>query len=319
VLGGWSCLGRDEDAASLGEAIAEKVGTDRVLAATGCDVEGDRLDLAAAVAAARGADAVVLAVGEHPGMSGEAGARASIGLPGRQRELCEAVLATGRPCAVALFGGRPLDVSFLAGRAGAILAAWFPGTEGARAVADVLLGDAEPRGRLCMGFPRAVGQLPLSYNRFRTGRPRTAGTADYFKHGYQDLSPEPLYGFGHGLSYTTFAYGRFELDRDAIGRGGTVTASVTVTNTGGRPGHELVMLYVADAVGSVVRPVRELKAFRWVALAPGASERVSLPVTEADLRFHDAGMRFVAEPGVFRVFLGGAGEALGTREFRLEG
>jgi beta-glucosidase len=318
VLGGWSCLGEDADALPLAAALAERIGAERVQAATGCDVEGDRLDLGEVAAVVGASDVVVLAVGEHHDMSGEAGARAAIGLPGRQRELCEAVLASGKPCVALLFNGRPMDISFLAERAPAILEAWFPGAEGTQAAADLLFGDAEPRGRLCMSIPRAVGQLPLYYNRFRTGRPRVGNSEDYFKHGYQDLSVEPLYPFGHGLSYTTFAYDGFALDRASIGSGGTVTASVTVTNTGSRGGHELVLVYVCDVVGSVVRPVRELKGFEWVALEPGESARVSIPVTEARLRFHDAALRYVSEPGLFTITLGGAGEALGAREFRLE-
>ncbi len=317
ILGGWSCLGEDADAASLPEALAERLGAHRVLAAAGCGIEGDDLDLAAVERVVSAADRVVLAVGEHPGMSGEAGSRAAIGLPGRQEALCRAVFALGKPCAVVLFNGRPLDLRSVADGAAALLEAWFPGTEGARAAADLLVGDASPRGRLTMGFPRSVGQVPIHYNHFNTGRPRTGGADDYFCSGYQDLPSDPLFPFGFGLSYTQFSYGDLRLDRPVLDPAGCLAVSVPVTNIGSRPGSELVQLYIRDLCGSVVRPVRELKGFQWVDLAPGETTEVTFAITEPMLRFHGADLRYASEPGRFLALVGSDSLHLQEKEFVL--
>jgi len=314
LLGGWSCNGEAADCTSLADALSAVLGADRVTTVTACDLwKDDRLDLTEALAAVAGADAVVLAVGEHPGMSGEAASKADIGLPGRQRELCDAILSTGVPCAVVLFSGRPLAIPELAAKAPAILAAWFPGTVAGEAVADVLFGDREPEGRLSMSFPAAVGQIPVYHDSLPTGRPRINPT-DYFQSGYHDLPNEPLFPFGHGLSYTTFAYGTPSIDRDVLIPGGgaasSVEVSVDVTNTGERTGRELVQLYVRDLVASVSRPVKELKGFQPVTLAPGETARVSFTIDEPMLRFLDDRKRYVSEPGRFRIWVGSSSARL---------
>ena len=303
VLGSWFGDGRASEAVTLLAGIRAAVPGAAVTYATGCAVkDGGDEGFAAAVKAARAADAVVLALGEAGDMTGEATSRAFLDLPGRQEALAKAVLAAGKPTVVVLLNGRPLTLAALAASAPAILEAWQPGTEGGRAVADVLFGDANPGGKLPITFPRAVGQIPLYYNHKNTGRPPEDD--NHYTSKYQDLPVTPLFAFGHGLSYTTFALSGLTLGAERIRPDGSMPVTVVVENRGTRAGDETVQLYIRRASGSVTRPVRELKGFSRVPLKPGERKEVSFLLTPKELGFYGADMRWSVEPGDVEVFVG---------------
>jgi len=261
--------------------------------------------LAEAVATARQADVIVAALGESSEMSGEASSRTDIGIPAVQQRLLAELLKTGKPVVLVLFTGRPLTLTWEHAHVPAILNAWFGGTETGKAVADVLFGDVNPSGKLPATFPQHVGQLPLYYSHKNTGRPLADGQwFQKFRSNYLDVSNEPLYPFGYGLSYTAFAYGELALSGDTLRRNGTLQVSVDVNNAGDYAGEEVVQLYIRDLVGSVTRPVKELKGFQKIQLAPGQSQRVVFELTEADLKFYNADLEHVAETGEFTVFVG---------------
>ena len=253
------------------------------------------------MAAARQAKVAILVLGERHDMSGEAASRSSLGLPGVQQQLLEAIAATGTPVVLVLMNGRPLILEWAAEHVPAIVETWFLGVEAGNATADVLFGDVNPSGRLPVTFPRSVGQIPLYYNHRNTGRPPAA---EKYTSKYIDVPVTPRYPFGYGLSYTTFSYRDLKLGAARIGPRDTLTVSVTVTNTGTREGTEVVQLYVRDEVASVARPVRELKGFRRVTLKPGEARTVELRLAARDLAFYGLAMRPVLEPGTFRVFVG---------------
>src|SRR6185503_18175791 len=257
---------------------------------------------AAAVAAAKQAKVAILVLGERGDMSGEAARRSDIGLPGVQQQLLEAVAATGTPVVLVLMNGRPLTFEWAVEHVPAIVETWFLGVEAGNATADVLFGDVNPSGRLPVTFPRSLGQVPLYYNHRNTGRPMQP--QNKFSSKYLDVSNDPRYPFGFGLSYTTFAYRDLKLSTARARVSDTVTATVTVANTGTREGTEVVQLYVRDEVGSVSRPVRELKAFQRVTLKPSESRVVTLRVAVKDLWFIGLDLKPVVEPGTFRVFVG---------------
>jgi len=266
----------------------------------------------AAVAAARRADVVLLAIGEPQNYSGEAQSRTQIVVPPAQQALAEAVVATGTPVVVLLKNGRALALTGAVRAANAILVTWFLGSQTGPAIADVVFGDYNPAARLPVSFPQDAGQQPYFYNHPRTGRPELADQPPAFKSRYRDITFDALYPFGHGLSYTTFAYTAPRVKAN-VAWNETIVVSATVTNTGAVPGEEVVQLYVHDRVASRVRPVRELKAFRKIMLAPGASEEVAFELTRRDLAFtHRDGTTFDAEAGTFDVWIAGssaAGEA----------
>src|SRR5262245_26741918 len=257
---------------------------------------------AAAVAAAKQAKVAILVLGERGEMSGEAASRSMIGLPGVQQQLLEAVAATGTPVVLVLMNGRPLTFEWAVANVPAIVETWFLGVEAGNATADVLFGDVNPSGRLPVTFPRVLGQVPLYYNHRNTGRPPDVNNKYTSK--YIDVPVTPRYPFGYGLSYTTFAYSNLKLSATRARATDTITASVTVTNSGGREGTEVVQLYVRDEVATVSRPVRELKAVRRVTLRPAESQTVQLRVAVRDLWFIGLDLKPVVEPGTFRVFVG---------------
>jgi len=259
-------------------------------------------DIADAVQAAERADAVVLVVGEDALMSGEAASRSSLDLPGRQLELVQAVHKTGEPYVVVLMNGRPLTIGWLAENSPAILEAWHPGTQGGPAIADALFGDVNPGGKLPMTFPRTVGQVPIYYNHKNTGRP--FDPKNRFTTGYFDLPITPLFPFGHGLSYTTFKLAGLELSASRIAPGGRLAARVHVENTGSREGDEVVQLYLRARASSLTRPVRELKGFDRVRLAPGEKRWLSFELGPDEIGFVDASGRLAVEPGRFEVWVG---------------
>ena len=256
----------------------------------------------AAVAAARQAKVAILVLGERGDMSGEAASRSALDLPGVQEQLLEAVAATGTPVVLVLMNGRPLILPWASDHVPAIVETWFLGVEAGNATADVLFGDVNPSAKLPVTFPRVLGQIPLYYNHRNTGRPPDVNNKYTSK--YIDVPVTPRYPFGFGLSYTTFGYSTLKLSTPRARVSDTVTAIVTVTNTGSREGTEVVQLYVRDEVASVAPRVRELKAFRRVTLKPGESRAVDLRVAVRDLWFIGLDMKPVVEPGTFRVFVG---------------
>ena len=271
--------------------------------AQGCDTScTSSTGFGAAVSAARASDVTVVVVGEPAADSGEASSRSRIGLPGQQLALVKAIAATGKPYVVVLMNGRPLTISWLAGHAPALLESWFPGTEGGNAVADVLFGAVNPGGKLPMSFPRDVGQIPISYNELPTGRPYDPDNKYTSK--YLDVANTPQYPFGFGLSYTTFALSKLHLSAASIARAGTLTVTADITNTGRRPGDDVVQLYIHDRVASTLQPVRRLDGFQRLSLKPGQSRAVTFKLGPANLGFYDNQGRFTVEPGGFDVYVG---------------
>lgn len=329
MLGPWWGRGEDADAVSLFAGIkAQNPNTTFTEACamvdkdppdlTPADECGSDAGFPAAVAAASAADQVVLALGETRGQSGEAAARSEIDLPGRQQQLIDAIKATGKPFVVVLFNGRPLTLSKVDAAAPAILEAWFPGTEAGNAVADVLFGKVNPGGKLPVSFPRAVGQVPIYYNHEPTGRP--CDIASKYNSRYRDIdSCDPLYPFGFGLSYTTFSVSDLRLSRTTVSKNGSLSASVTVTNTGARAGDQVVQLYINDPVASISQPVRRLRGFERVTLAPGATRTVRFTLDRSDFGYYDNDGRFVVEPGRIDVYAGDSSKADLKKSFSVTG
>ncbi|HEX5831281.1 MAG TPA: glycoside hydrolase family 3 C-terminal domain-containing protein, partial [Gemmatimonadaceae bacterium] len=319
ALGSWAAAGRPEDAVTVLAGIRQAVGgRARVLHARGAPVDSaDTTGFAEAVRIARQADAVVLVLGEHHDMSAEARNRTSLDLPGVQRQLAQAVHATGKPVVAVLMNGRPLAIPWLAEHVPAIVEAWYLGVQTGPAVADVLFGDVNPGGKLPVTFPRTVGQVPLYYNHKNTGRPPRE--EERYTSKYIDAPWTPLFPFGHGLSYTTFTYGAPRLSAAEIGPTDSLVVTVDVTNSGARAGDEVVQLYVRDDAASVTRPVRALRGFRRVPLGAGETRTVRFTLGADDLAFHDQRMRRVVEPGTFTVWVGGSSAADREARFRVVG
>jgi beta-glucosidase len=272
-----------------------------------------------AVAAARRSDVIIAVVGESQGMSGEAASRADLSLPGRQLDLLKALKLTGKPLVIVLMSGRPLTLPWEDEHADAMLQAWFGGTEAGNAVADLVFGDFNPSGKLTTTFPRVVGQIPLYYNHKSTGRPFAGQLDDKYKSRYLDVVNEPLYPFGYGLSYTTFEYDGLALSTNELHSGETLEVSVSVANTGKSDGEEVVQLYIRDNVGSVTRPVKELKAFRKVLIRSGEKKEIIIAISEEDLKFYDVNMNYAAEPGDFTIMVGTNSRDVMEAEFTLVG
>ena len=276
----------------------------------------DRSGIPAAVEAARSADVVVAVVGEDAFQSGEGRSQAEIGFKGLQEELLKAVFEANKKVVVVLVNGRPMTLGWTAETIPAILEAWHGGSQAGHAVADVLFGDYNPSGKLPVAFPRLVGQLPMTYARKNTGRPGPEPGVTWSS--YTDVPNDPLYPFGFGLSYTTFTYSEPKLSAAEIGRDGSLQVAVTVTNSGTRPGVEVAQLYVRDLVGSVTRPIKELKGFQKVELQPGQSRDVTFTLKASDLAFYTAAGKWEAEPGGFKVFVGGNSRDVKEAGFRLK-
>lgn len=270
-----------------------------------------------AVEAAKKADKVILCLGEHRDHSGEAGSRANIVLPQMQVELLKAVYEVNKNIVTVVFSGRPLTLSEVVEYSKAVILVWMPGTEGGNAIADVLFGEVNPQGRLAMCMPRSLGQVPIHYNRFRTGRPNVSGNAVGFVNGYIDESTLPLYPFGYGLSYTKFEYSKVELMGDSLSKEKPLRVKVLLTNIGDCEGTETVQMYLQDVKGSVVRPIKMLRGIEKVTLPPGESREVCFEITEEMLRFYDINMDYVSEPGACRVFVGPDSTTENMAEFML--
>src|SRR2546423_387243 len=317
ALGSWPGRGDPRNAVTPLEGIKARAGSVSVLYAKGCGItDTATAGFAEAVAAAKQADVAVLVLGEAGDMSGEAASRANIDLPGVQQQLLEAVHASGTPVVLVLMNGRPLTIPWAAEHVPAIVESWFLGVEDGPALAAVLFGDVSPSGKLPVTFPRAVGQIPLYYNHKNTGRPTGP---DKYTSKYTDLPVTPLFPFGHGLSYTTFSYSDLRLSAPRITPAGTLRASVTVTNSGSREGAEVAQLYVHDEVASVTRPVRALAGFRRVSLKAGEARTVEFRLTPKELGLYNKDMKFVVEPGKFRVFVGGSSVGGLEAEFEVSG
>jgi beta-glucosidase len=341
MTGTWSVAARHNESISLLKGLQKAVGSQaKIVYAKGSNLEADAaLEANAtpfgktlnrdprpaevireeAVRLARNADVIVAAVGESAEMSGEASSRTDIGIPETQRDLLKALLKTGKPVVLVLFTGRPLTIKWESENIPAILNVWFGGSEAGEAIADVLFGDVNPSGKLTTTFPQHVGQVPLYYAHKNTGRPLGEGKwFSKFRSNYLDVSNDPVYPFGYGLSYTTFSYSDPKLDKTSITQDESITVSVDVTNTGNRDGAEVVQLYIRDLVGSVTRPVKELKAFRKITLKAGEKQTVTFTLTSNDLSFYNADLNFVAEPGDFEVFVGGDSQNVKKATFTLK-
>ena len=326
MLGTWVIAGDPNKSVSVAEGIKNVVGDNvKVLYAKGSNITDDSLlsirafaltgpeakdkrsprdMIDEAVETAKKADVVVAVVGESANMSGESSSRADIDIPESQKDLLKALVKTGKPLVIVLFNGRPLTLTWEDKHASAILDAWAPGTEAGNAIADVLFGNYNPAGKITATFPRSVGQIPIYYNHKNTGRPFDGTGGAKFKSDYLDISNDPLYPFGYGLSYTTFSYSGVQLDKTNLKGNSTLKATVTVTNTGKYAGEEVVQLYISDPVASISRSVKELKGFQKISLQPGESKAVSFNITTADLKFYNDKLVYDWEPGQFIVQIG---------------
>ena len=319
--GFWSYSWPDDSVrvVSLWKGMVNKFGTDNnLLYSKGCNITGnDTSGFAAARQTALQSDIIIISVGETANMSGEAKSRSSIHLPGVQEQLVREMTALGKPVVVLISAGRPLIFNWIADNVPAIVYTWWLGTEAGNAIADVLSGDYNPSAKLPMTFPRSEGQIPIYYNYFSTGRPFKHDNDNNYVTAYKDLQNSPRYPFGFGLSYTRFEYGRVKLSADTISQTQLLSASIKVSNTGGYAGEEVVQLYIQDVTASLVRPVRELKAFQKIKLAPGESKEVTFVITKKELSFYQEDLRYIAEPGLFNVFIGGSSLATEKASFYL--
>ena len=309
MLGCWSLHTHPEDVETVLEGLSVYLPDEAWTHVAGCPIREDGpMDIAAAVTAAQAADVVLLVLGESADMSGEGHSRTELSLPGRQQELVDAVAATGKPMVCVVMSGRPLVIPQLANQADALLCAWHAGIRAGRAVADILFGTVNPSGKLTASWPRSTGQIPVYYNHKNTGRPASeAGTkqfAESFKSVFIDAPNSPLFPFGYGLSYTHFTYTDLHIAQSELSQKDTLKVSATVTNAGELPGAEVVQLYVRDLVGSVTRPVKELKGFQKIMLQPGEQRTVSFELPVCQLGFTGMDMRYVVEPGDFKVWIG---------------
>jgi beta-glucosidase len=340
MTGTWSVAARFSESISVREGLQKAVGSNaKIIYAKGSNLDEDeKLEMNStlfgktlhrdkrsaaelreeAVQIAMNADVIVAAIGEAAEMSGEAASRTNIEIPETQKDLIKALLKTGKPVVMVLFTGRPLALTWEDEHVPAILNVWFGGSETGDAIADVLFGDVNPSGKLTMTFPQNVGQVPLYYAHKNTGRPLKGPWFQKFQSNYLDVSNEPLYPFGYGLSYTEFEYGEIKLSLGEITAADSLLVSIDVTNKGTRDGSEVVQLYIRDLVGSVTRPVKELKGFQKIHLKAGESKAVNFVLTLRDLSFYNSALKFVAEPGEFHVFIGGNSRDVKQAAFTLK-
>ena len=302
MLDSWSAYGEEKDCLTLREVLSDEMEISCIPGIGILDYEKEQVENA--VKAAEDSDIILLALGEEPLMSGESNSRMDIGLPGYQQQFAERIFAVGKPVIVILYNGRPLAIPEIALKANAVLEAWFPGTEGNHAVCDILTGAYAPSGRLTMSFPWEVGQCPIYYNCYSTGRPsKNVYISERFSSRYIDGQSVPLYPFGYGLTYTTFEYGEVILSDTVMRRNGSIMAQCSLKNTGDRAGTETVQLYLQDISGSRVRPVRMLKDFRRITLKPGETCQAVFRIDEEMLKFHTLDKGFAAETGKFKIYI----------------
>ena len=318
-MGFWAVelpeLDYDKQVVSQWEGVQKKVSNStKLLYAKGCEIDGDNKDgFAEAITVANQADVVILSIGERADMSGEAKSRSNIHLPGIQEELVKAIQATGKPVVVLINAGRPLVFNWTADTIPAIAYTWWLGSEAGNAIADVLFGDYNPSGKLPMSFPREEGQIPIYYNHFNTGRPAPNETAFNYVSAYTDLKNSPRFPFGHGLSYTTFEYSDLKLSKNKIKNTEKIAVSLNVKNSGKVVGEEVVQLYLRDKVGSVVRPVIELKDFQKIKLNAGETKNIKFIVDKEKLSFYNAALQWITEPGDFDLLIGSSSSDIRLR------
>jgi beta-glucosidase len=326
--GTWSVAANFDKATSLLTGLKEVLGNKvKIITARGSNLDADSLFeeragmfgkslhrdsrpasviMQEAIDIANQSDVIVAALGESSEMSGESSSRSDIEIPEVQKDLLKALLKTGKPVVLVLFTGRPLAIKWENDNVPAILNVWFGGSEAGYAIADVLFGDVNPSGKLSTTFPQNVGQVPLYYKHKNTGRPLGEGQwFSKFRSNYLDVSNDPVYPFGYGLSYTSFSYGDLQLSSNALKGNQSLTASITVTNTGKYDGKEVVQLYIRDVVGSVTRPVKELKGFQKIDLKAGETKTVTFTITPNDLKFYNYDLKYDWEAGEFQVMIGG--------------
>ncbi|MCF1190046.1 glycoside hydrolase family 3 C-terminal domain-containing protein [Mangrovimonas sp. AS39] len=323
IIGNWAAKGdRQGKAVSVFEGISEYLKSNQILYAKGCDIlKDDESGFAEAISVSKQAEEIVLVMGEGHHMSGEAASRTNLKIPGLQPKLIKKIREANpdKKITLVIMNGRPLNLSEEVGLVDAILEVWFPGTMGGAATADLLFGEVNPSGKLSVTFPRNVGQVPIYYNMKNTGRPipETNPKEDY-KSNYIDVPNSPLFSFGYGLSYTQFTYSNLTLSSKTLNANGTLKASVTITNSGNMDGHEIVQLYIHDKVGSVTRPVKELKGFKKIFLKKGESKKVSFSISIEDLKFYNSDMIFGVEPGEFEIAIAPNSEFKFNTSFYLE-
>lgn len=322
-LGFWSIEMPDDSSyiVSQWQGMINKLGGEsKLIYARGCGIEDtSRAGFSEAISAAMAADVVVMSVGERRDMSGEAKSRSDIGIPGVQEELIKAIVATGKPVVVMINAGRPLVFDWVSENVPAILYTWWLGSEAGNAIADVLFGDYNPSAKLPMSFPRTEGQIPIFYSHFNTGRPAPNDESRFYRSAYIDLSIHPRYEFGYGLSYTTFKYDNLRLSGKKMKKTEKIEAAVTITNTGSLEGEEVVQLYLRDRVGSVVRPVKELKDFQKIKLQPGESKTITFIIDKEKLSFYNSKLQWQAEAGEFDLMIGSSSSDIRVKdEFVLE-
>jgi beta-glucosidase len=340
MLGTWSVSGNWKESVSVLEGIKEVAGKDaNIFYAKGANISDESMQnmrgsalikaemekdkrsaielLNESIELANKADVIVAVVGESANMSGEASSRADINIPESQKKLLRELAKTGKPLVIVLFNGRPLLLNWENEHAEAMLEVWFGGTEAGNAVADVLFGNYNPSGKLTVSFPYSVGQIPVYYNHLNTGRPYDTNNPSDFKSNYIDIPNEPLYPFGFGLSYTFFEIGSPNLDKVILHSGEKLQVQLTIKNTGDYAGEEVVQLYIQNLAASIVRPVKELKAFNKVFLKQGESKRITFTITEEDLKFYDNEMNSKVEAGVFKVFVGNNSRDVQETSFEL--
>lgn len=319
-MGFWAIelpdLDYDKQVVSQWEGVQNKVSKNtQLLYAKGCETSGESKEgFAEAIAVANQSDVVILSIGENWDMSGEAKSRSNIHLPGVQEELVKAIQATGKPVVVLINAGRPLIFNWTADNVPAILYTWWLGSEAGNAIADVLFGDYNPSGKLPMSFPREEGQIPIYYNHFNTGRPAPNETATNYVSAYTDLKNSPRFPFGYGLSYTTFDYSNLQLSKKKIKSNEAIEVSVTITNSGKVAGEEVVQLYLRDKVGSVVRPIIELKDFQKIKLNVGESKTIKFHIDKEKLSFYNAALEWIAEAGNFDMMIGSSSSDIRLRD-----
>ena len=326
MLGTWNIRGEYSEDVTVIQGIKNLVGNNlNVLYAKGANISDDSMIVTnlnnfakeididpqtpqqmidEAVATANKADVVVAVLGEAADFSGEASSMSNVSLQQSQQNLLKALIATGKPVIVVLFNGRPMTLTWENDHVNAILDVWFPGTEAGNAVADVLFGNYNPSGKLTTSFPQNVGQIPIYYNHKNTGRPLMPGDGHKFKSDYLDVTNEPLYPFGYGLSYTNFSYSNIQLSKTNITGTEALTATVTVTNNGDYDGEEIVQMYLHDKVASITPAVKELKGFQKIFLKKGETKQVVFNVNHSDLMFYNKDLQLIAEPGEFEVMIG---------------
>jgi beta-glucosidase len=333
MAGTWSVATKQENSVSLLAGLKEVLGANaKVLYTKGSNLDYDAAleeratmfgktlhrdtrtneeMLNEALKIANQSDVIIAALGEAAEMTGESSSRTNLEIPKAQKDLLQALVKTGKPVVLVLFNGRPLVLNQENESVPAILDVWFAGSEAGLAIADVLFGSENPSGKLTITFPRSVGQIPIYYSHKNTGRPlgNKNGVFEKFRSNYLDERNEPLFPFGYGLSYTTFEYSNLKISASKISPSETLTLSIDVTNTGNFDGKEVVQLYIRDMVGSVTRPVRELKGFQKVSIRKGEKKTVTFQIKEEDLKFYNSDLQFIAEPGQFEIFVGGNSDA----------